>query len=197
MNDMEAEIAGMQALSSQELMGICDAHFFTAEEIAHFGEPDLPQRQRESYSRYVLALNELWNRGEEVREWARELLVHADFDAREAGAGLLGRLAERQLLGAVQEQVVAELGALIQRPVEADMKEMQAVDVAISALGKIDHVHAIQYIGWILFSTWPEHQGDTQWGAAYALGGLVGVPFMEYAEPVEAAREWLLQYSEM
>jgi hypothetical protein len=28
------------------------------------------------------------------------------------------------------------------------------------------------------------------------LAGLVGVPFMEYQEPIEAAREWLLQYSE-
>ena len=179
----------MQMLSSRQLTQICDTFFLTAEELSP--PHNAPLQRRRDYDSYVLAINELWNRGTEIREWARELLTHVDFDAREAGAALLGRLAERGLLGDQEEEIIAELGSLIQRPIEEDMKEMQAVDTAIRALRHIGSSHGIVYFRYILFSTAPEHLGTTQWAAAVELSKLLGETFTASADPVEAAREWL------
>jgi len=180
----------IQSLSSQELMKICDRYFLTAEELAPQTETKRPPRNRDQV-KYVEAHNELWNRGAEVRDWARGLLTHVDYDAREAGAGLLGSLGGRRLLGESEDKVITELGQLIQRPMEEDSKEMQAVDVAILALSEIGNAEGIKYLRWILFSTRPEHTGDTQWTAAEALAKMVKQPFLRSKDPVEAARDWL------
>jgi hypothetical protein len=87
--------------------------------------------------------------------------------------------------------VVEELGALTQRPVEEDGKELQAVDAAIGALAAIRHPAGITFLRAVLFAQDEWLAGDSQWNAADALGKLVGQPFMKAADPVEAARAWL------
>ena len=166
----------MTGLSSQELMRICDGFWTPA---------------TESYGRYVSAANELVTRGPEIRDWCRRLLVHPDYYARETGAFLLGELGKRRLLGEVEAAVVEELGSLTRRPVEDDGKELQAVDAAISALGEIGHLRGITFLRDVLFSDGERLGGDSQWAAADALGRLVGEPFIDSPDPVEAARRWL------
>ena len=166
----------MQRLLSQELMAICDG----------FWVPGMVE-----YGQYVLALNELANRGPEIRDWCRGLLTHPDYDARESGAFLLGQLGKRRQLGDAEAAVVAQLGALTQRPVEEDGKELQAVDAAIGALAAIRHPAGIPFLRAVLFAEDEWLAGDSQWNAADALGKLVGQPFMKAADPVEAARAWL------
>lgn len=92
----------MHSLSSQELMSICDGHWVPG---------------TVSYGRFVLAYNELATRGPEIRDWCRSLLVHADYDARECGAFLLGQLGARGQLGDAAEAVIAELGTLRDCPI--------------------------------------------------------------------------------
>ena len=169
------------ALSSAELMAICDKFWLP-------GSGD--------HGEYVRAYNELHRRGPEIRDWCRGLLVHPDYWAREAGADLLGELGRRRQLGDAEAAVVAELGALTQRPVEEDSKEVQAIDAAIRALAAIGNPAGIPYLRGVLFSDAPFLEGDTQWDAAEALGQLVGQPFTEAPDRVQAARDWLIAYPE-
>jgi HEAT repeat protein len=161
-------------------MAICDRHW-------------IPGRTVE-YGEFVLAYNELSTRGPEIRDWCRGLLAHPDYNARESGAFLLGQLGKRHQLGDVEAAVVAELGALTQRPVEEDCKELQAVDAAIDALGEIGHPAGIPFLRTVLCSDDEWLSGDSQWAAAHSLGRLVGEPFGEAADPVAAARVWLVAH---
>ena len=136
-------------------------------------------------------MNELARRGHEIRDWCRRLLVHPNYDARECGAYLLGQLATRHCLGEAEAAVVAELGALTQRPVEEDGKELQAVDAAIRALGDIGNPAGIPFLRAVLFSDDKWLVGDCQWDTADALGRLVGQSFMKTTDPIAAARAWL------
>ena len=61
----------MEQLTSQQLMAICDRFWI---------------HSNESYDRYVSAVTDLANRGPEIRDWSRDLLIHPDYDARETGA---------------------------------------------------------------------------------------------------------------
>jgi PBS lyase HEAT-like repeat len=142
-------------------------------------------------SEFVRAYSELANRGREIRDWSRKLLVHPDYSARESGAFLLGQLGARGQLGDAVEAVVAELGSLARRPVEEDAKEVQAVDVALDALAKIGQPAAIPHVRAVLLSDDDFLAGDTQWTAADALGRLVGQPFSQSPDPPGAARMWL------
>lgn len=164
----------MESLTSYELMAICDRFWVP-------GSGD--------YAQFVLAYNELANRGPEILDWCRRLLTHPDYWARESGAFLLGKLGHREQLGDAVEAVVAELGALTRRPVDSDGKELQAVDAAIMAFAEIDHPDAIQHLRAVLFSE--PLTGDTQWSATEALSQLAGQPFMESPDPVGAALKWL------
>lgn len=172
----------MQSLSSQELMAICDGHW-------------IPGRTVE-YGPFVEAYNVLATRGPEIRDWCRGLLTHADYDARECGAFLLGQLGGRGQLGDAVETVVAELGALTRRPVEDDHKETQAIDAAVGALAEIGSPASVPHLRAVLLSEDEFLVGDTQWSAADALGKVVGEPFMEAADPVGAARVWLASHPE-
>jgi HEAT repeat protein len=165
----------MNQIATLELMATCDAYWS--------GPRD--------YALYVEALNELVKRGRETLAWARGLLVHPDYDAREFGAFLLGQLGRRGLLGKEGASVVEELGALTRRPVEEDCKELQAVDSAITALGAIGSPAGIPYLKDVLFSDDEWLAGDSQWNAAEELGRLVGETFMHSPDPVAAARSWL------
>lgn len=180
----------MEHMSSQELMAICDDHW-DALAAATTLEASYAAQSAERYNWYVLALNELAQRGPEIRDWCRRLLVHPDYDARECGAFLLGQLGQRRQLGDAEVAVVTELGALTQQPVEEDCKELQAVDAAIGALAEIGHPAGIPFLRAVLFSEDEWLSGDSQWSAADTLGRLVGQPFMEAADPVGAARAWL------
>jgi HEAT repeat protein len=168
-------------------MAICDDYWNTFVAAAPPGVRTAWSLER--YTRYVQALNELTQRGPEICDWCRRLLVHPDYNAREHGAFLLGQLGKRRLLGDAEASVVAELGALTQRPVEEDGKELQAVDAAICALADIGDPAGIPHLRAVLLSE--RLRGDSQWDAADALGRLVAQPFMESADPVGAARTWL------
>src|SRR5205807_2075709 len=86
---------------------------------------------------YVSAQIGLARCGPEIREWARGLLTHPDYDARATGAFLLGQLAEDGHLGEAVDAIAAELAQLAKRPVEEDPKETEAVDAAVEALRKV------------------------------------------------------------
>ena len=171
----------MESLSSRELMAICDGHWVPG---------------TVEYGRFVAAYNVLATRGPEIRDWCRGLLSHPDYDARECGAFLLGQLGSRGQLGDAAEAVVAELGALTRRPVEEDHKETQAIDAAVGALAEIGSPAGVRHLRAVLLSEDEFLVGDTQWGAADALGRLVGQPFMEAADPVGPARAWLASHPE-
>ncbi len=163
----------MKPLTSNDLIAICEAYW----------------QRTGPYERYVSACNELRNRGPLLRGWCRGLLNHPDYDARELGASLLGELGARGHLGDVKDLVVAELGALCVRPVLEDGKELQANSVAVSALAKIGGPAAVRELSKAVSTD--ADLSDVLWGAAKALGKLVGQPFEESPGGVEAARAWL------
>lgn len=167
----------MTSLSSQDLMAICDRHWIPGKTIG--------------YGDFVAAYNELATRGPEIRDWCRGLLTHPDYDARGCGAFLLGQLGKRRQLGEAEAAVVKELGALTQRPVEDDCKELEAVDTAITALTDIGHPAGIPFLRAVLCSDDEWLSGDSQWEAAHSLARLVGEPFEETPDPVAAALAWL------
>ena len=170
------EPPGIRSLTSEQLTAICDRSWYPA---------------TGKYAERVSAENELAARGPEIRDWCRRLLVHPDYDAREAGTFFLGQLGARGQLGDAVEAVVAELGALTRRPVEEDCKETQAVGAAIDALAEIGHPAGVLHLRDVLFSEDEFLIGDTQWNAAEALGRLTGQSVMESPDPVDAARSWL------
>jgi HEAT repeat protein len=177
----------MHDLSTRELMAICESWWIWLATSGGGHSAEVSER----HERYVLAHNELAERGPEVRDWARSLLSHPDYEARETGAFLLGRLGSRRLLGDAEEDIIAEVGALTRRPVEEDGKEVQAIDSAIRALGAIGDRLGIPYLRDVLFSKDPWLRWDTQWTAAEALGQLVGQSFMDTPDPEGSARAWL------
>lgn len=166
-----------ESLSSEQLMAICD----------RFWSPN-----RGDHAEYVRAVTALTNRGPEILDWARRLLVHPDYWARETGAWLLGELGNRNQLEDTTETVIAELGALTRRSAEEDAKETQAIDTAVNAIARIGRPSGISHLRAVLFSDNDFLRGDSQWVAAEAMGKLVGQSFMQLPDPVAAAREWLL-----
>ena len=165
----------MDQIATTELMATCDAYWSGLRD----------------HALYVEAQNELVKRGPETRTWARGLLTHPDYDAREFGAFLLGKLSRRGLLGSEEAAVVEEFGTLTRRPVEEDNKELQAVDSAIGTLGAIGNPTGIAFLRDVLLSGDPDLSGDSQWNAAEALGQLIGQSFMDSPDPIAASRSWL------
>ena len=143
------------------------------------------------YNRYVAAVNELGRRGPEIRDIARGLLRHPEYEAREQAAFWLGELGARGELEEPISDVIDELGVLAFREVGEEVKERQAIDAAISAIGKIGDPSGIAVLREVLFSTHWYHEDDTKWSAAEGLGKLVNRDFMREEDPAEAAREWL------
>ena len=176
-------------LSSQALMDLCNAYFLTSEEVnaEKNGTPGFQYRKRD-YATYASASKELAKRGREVIEWARRLLTHPDYDARELGATLLGFLGERRELGSREDQIVDDLCKLATRPLNYDGKELQAVSAAIDALGRIGNRRSIATLVKVLSDT---SDGDSQWMAADALGKILHVPFAQEEDPVASAQQWL------
>jgi HEAT repeat protein len=166
----------MKSLTSDQLMAICDRFWAPA---------------TADYAEFVPAYNALATRGLEIRDWCRRLLTHPNYWARESGAFLLGQLGSRGQLGDAVEAVVAELGALTLPPVEHDGKELQAADAAIMALANIGQPLGIPHLLVVLSSHDKYLAVDSQWSAAIALGQLVGQPFKESPDPMQAAHAWL------
>jgi hypothetical protein len=188
--ELRGEVAETAAdgIPSEDHMAICEMYWDRMSRPAT-SEKDIPSIV-EGYRQYVLAVNALGNRGTEIHDWARRLLIHTDYDARETGAWLIGELGKRGQLGDAIEGVVEELAALVDRPIEEDSKESQAIDAAIISLGKTGHPKAIPILRHVLTSGKREHDGDTAWTAAETLSMMTGEPFMEASDPVEAARAW-------
>jgi hypothetical protein len=189
-------------IPTSELMAICEQFW---EHLSLPPNPEAPQmfttpfpeEFTRRYNEYVRAVNALGNRGPEVRDWARRLLVHAEYDARETGAWLLGELGRKGQLGDMVETVVDELAILIDRPFDDDPpKEAQAITAAVMALARVGYPKGISILRRLLFSTTREHDGDLQWDAALALGLLLGEPFHQAKEPIEAARAWFQTHQE-
>jgi HEAT repeat protein len=190
----EVEDAAPDSIPTHDLMTICQRYWSNLAQGSGAIDQESWRALRVRYNEYVRAVNALGNRGPEVRDWARGLLVRPEYDARETGAWLLGELGRKEQLGEMIETVIDELGALIDRPFEDDFpKEAQAIDAAIVALGKIGHLKGVPVLRHVLFSTLKEHQGDTQWEAAGSLAKRVGGSFMKADDPVCAARAWLLE----
>jgi HEAT repeat protein len=178
-------------IPTKKLIATCERHWEWLEQPRDI-EIDFTRKEQKRYNDYKLAVNALGSRGPAVRDWARKLLAHPDYLARETGAWLLGELGERGELGDATGAVIVELAGVINRPFEEDPpKEATAIDLALAALGKIGDPRAIAVIREVLFSSKREHEGDTQWEAAGALENLVGEPFSESEDRVEAARSWL------
>jgi hypothetical protein len=196
--DLRAEVADSapDSIPTRDLMATCERYWSRLGQGSAAINQETWRAFRPRYNEYVRALNALGNRGPEVRDWARGLLVHPGSDARESGAWLLGALGSKGQLGEAVEAVIDELAALIDRPFEEDFpKEGQAIDAAIMALGKIGLPDGVPILRHVLFSTRIEHQGDTQWEAARVLGKLVGESFLKTDDPVSAARAWLLEHA--
>ena len=140
------------------------------------------------------AQNELAKCGPEVRDWARGLLNHPEYEARSFGAFLLGELGRKRQLGDGEDAVIEELGALTRRPIGEEAKEAEAVCSAVTAIGRIGNRRAVPFIRDVLNSTDPSIVGDTQWEAAGVLGRLVGEQFNRTGNPVAAAVAWLASH---
>jgi hypothetical protein len=194
--DVRREVAetAPDDIPTSDLMAICERYWNGLNQNSDVTSPAAWRAFGRVYDEYVRALNALGNRGPEVRDWARSLLTHPEYDARECGAWLLGKLGSKGQLAPWVQSVIDELAVLIDRPIENDCKERQAIDAAITALGKIGHPAAIPILRHVLFSDKREHSDDTQWEAAGALGNLVGESFMTAGDPSGAARAWLMEH---
>ena len=136
------------------------------------------------------ALHLLALRRRECLPWARQLLSHSDYVAREDGASLIMQVAEAHQLGPDEEAVGEELVALALRPPAEDNKEAQAATVALSALSVIGGEACMRGVCGVLSSSdWD--QDDNQWFAAEILAEKTGQPFMEAEDLVSAAKKWV------
>lgn len=197
------EPTGLEDAPQETLVRICEEYWAClnqppfeeikdpAERVNAMIDEALSTEGTQRRNTYVLATNELGARGSEILEWARRQLSHPDYEAREMAAWWIGQLGTRDQLGSDVEEVIDELGALANRPVGEENKERQAIDGAVMAIGKTGHRKGIAVLRGVLFSTEWYHEDDTKWNAADALGKLVGQSFMDQADPVESARQWL------
>ncbi|HEX4071563.1 MAG TPA: HEAT repeat domain-containing protein, partial [Planctomycetaceae bacterium] len=161
-------------VATQELMDRCDAYW------EWLGQPNSEKPSgadaKSRYGEYVAAINEMASRGPDVVDWAAARLAHAEFDAREQAAFLLGEVANRHPLGPRLDAVVAALSEMTRRPVSDDSKEAQANTAAVIALGKIGDRRGVGALRHVLTSDeWADD--DIQWDAVEALGQIVGERF--------------------
>jgi hypothetical protein len=176
-------------VSSQTLMKICDDYWsWLAQPMVHTTAGVAEAKER--YRNHVLAVNQLSLRGPEILDWAGARVAHDDYDAREQAAFLIGEVARRHPLGDRLGAVVRALSQLAVRPVSLDCKEAQANHGAVLSLGKIGDRKAIWALRHVL--TAAEWEGDEiQSDAAEALGSVLGEPFADCEDPVDAAQDWL------
>jgi hypothetical protein len=187
-------IVDADSVSTRKLIDICERYWkrFEPDCSDQDAITDDEHQPYESYENYQLAVKALVNRGPEVRDWARRILSHHDYCARQTGAWLLGELGQRGELGDAIGKVIIELEKLINRPFDDDPpKEATAIDLAIAALAKIGDARGVAVIRQVLFSKRLEHEGDTQWEAVDSLEKLTGESFSKSDNRLESARKWL------
>jgi hypothetical protein len=147
-------------IPTEELIAACERFWKSLDEAPDSDEDPFSPKSIDRYNDHNRAVNALGSRRPEVRDWARRLLVHSDYLARETGAWLLGELGDRGELGDASEAVIGELAALINRPFDEDPpKEATAIDLAIQSLDKIGGPLALDVIRQVLFSKKQEHEG--------------------------------------
>ncbi len=169
-------------------MDYCDAYWQQLADEESGKTIESSERIQSNYSQ--MARVELGSRGQESLQWAIDRLSHSDYFARETAAGLVDTLAKKQLLGPHRKTAIRALSELATRKWEEDTKEIQANDVAVSALATIGDRECIPAIRTILYSPYWTND-DLSWSAAEALSQIVGESFMETDSPVDAARNWL------
>lgn len=176
------ETTQFDKMSTEELMKLCEA-YWQRNHSATFNGPD--------YNSFVMAMNELGNRGPAILPWARSLLKSSDYEVRETAGWWIGELGARGELGSDADSVLDDLSEAALRHVVEDNKEIQAVEVAIDAIGKLGNARGIPVLGRILLSEHPDHDEEVKEQAAVSLGALVGEDFDGEDDPVMAATRWL------
>lgn len=186
---VEPPFSGLEDVSSDRLMSICDSYWDSLGKDAHFEDAFSPGALV-GYNEYVSAINELGKRGMEIWSWAVARIHHSEYDAREQAAWLIGELGARGELKEQLDQAIGELSWLATRQWGDETKEVQANTAAVMALAKIADYRAVPALREILTSSyWADD--DLSWDAADALGQIVGENFMEQESPEAAARDWL------
>jgi HEAT repeat protein len=116
-------------------------------------------------------------KGSEAIPYALTLLKHPESEARSAGASILGSLGE-------SDGVVDELLRRLQ--IENDQ---EAKDSLIFTLGQLENKKAIPFLAATIQE--PETDDETRWLAMESLGEIVHKRFVQRADPMAAARNWL------
>jgi hypothetical protein len=131
-------------MSLPQLMKACDGYFLVPVPGSD-GPPWKEWQPRQiPHDTYVEASNRLSEQlSPEIVPWARNLLRHADLDARERGAALLARAAEEGLLGDVRAEVTVELDELIRQPAPVGSQEALAKKTAIGALARLRSIRSL------------------------------------------------------
>src|SRR5713226_689624 len=83
----EAECAP-ESVPTEELIAACERYWRSLDETPDPDESPFSPESIERYNDHNRAVNALGSRGPAVRDWARKLLVHSDYFARETGAWL-------------------------------------------------------------------------------------------------------------
>jgi HEAT repeat protein len=177
--------------SARKLTAICETYWDSLDfSSKSTSQADAPVQ----YQSYRRAVEKLSTHGEEIRDWARRMLGHRRYDAREQAAYLLGQLGARGELGDAEDAIIDELDELAHWDIAHDGKERQAIDAAVQAIGAIGNRRGVEVLRKILGSDKEHHQDETAWTAAEALGLLLREPFMQADDPVAAARAWLKRH---
>jgi hypothetical protein len=137
-------------------------------------ESGLPHRSR------VHAIWGLIAKGPAAVPFALKLLGHAEPDAREDGAEILGTVGKDE---AVVTEVLTRLGA------ETDVV---ARDTMILTLGRLRSRRAVPVLAAIIRDDTAD--GDTRWTAVESLGKIVRKRFLKQSSPIEAAMDWLKKH---
>ena len=138
----------------------------------------------------------LWERGQEILAWCRDLLRRADYVPRETGAGLLGSLGARGQLGEDLDAVVAELGQAVRYVDPDEPKSAQAADAAFQALIDIGTRPSLAQVRAVLMADVADELADDLEEVITTLQTLTGENFLEADDALEAARAWLLAHGE-
>jgi hypothetical protein len=142
--------------------------------------PWVTQETRLPWSSRVHATWGLIAKGSAAVPYALKLLDHAEADAREDGAMILGAVGK-------EESVVTEiLGRL---SAEADLVARGSL---IEALGGLRSHRAIPALATIIRDEAAD--GDERWTAVESLGQIVRRRFLKQGRPIEAAIDWLKKH---
>jgi hypothetical protein len=134
------------------------------------------------FKRRVHAQWGLIAKGSEATPYALSLLKRSEPEAREDGASLLAELGkDNGVVDALLESLEAET-------------ELEARDSMIITLGTLKNRRAIPALARIIRDESDNH--DTRWTATESLGAIVRRRFIDTADPIKSALEWLANHPE-